>query len=100
MRRKAVLNQEQRNFFSLVVKSIYMNAFLDERQEILAQIYPRWYQDRTTGPALNANIDKVDRTGFTRIQDFNDDITSSIFTFLLLIEINNTFLRTIKFSEL
>ena len=34
MRKKALLNQDQRNFFSLVVKSIYMNAFLDERQEI------------------------------------------------------------------
>ena len=73
MKRNAVLNTEDRNFFSLVVKSIYMNAFLDERQEILSQIYPRWYQDRTTGPALNANIDRVDRKGFTRIQDFNDE---------------------------
>ena len=73
MPRKALLNSKQRHFFSLVVKSIYMNAFLDERQEILSQIYPGWYQEGTTGPSLNANIDEVDRKGFTRIQDFNDE---------------------------
>jgi transcriptional regulator with AAA-type ATPase domain len=73
MHRKAVLNTEDRDFFSLVVKTIYMNPFLDERQEILFQISPRWYQDLTIAPELNAHIGQLDGKGFSKIQDFKEE---------------------------
>ena len=73
MRGKAVLNTEDRNFFSLVVKSIYMNPFLDERQEVLFQISPSWHEDRTIAPELNERIGQLERKGLLKIQDFNEE---------------------------
>lgn len=73
MKSKAVLNTEDRNFFSLVVKSIYLNPFLDERQEVLFQISPRWYRDRTIGPELNDRIGRLDGKGLSKIQHFKEE---------------------------
>ncbi len=83
MQRKAVLNTEDRDFFSLIVKSIYMNPFCDERQEILFQISPRWYQDRTTGPELNQRISQLEPKGLSKIQHFRaEDGRLMMHTFL------------------
>ena len=73
MKSKAVLKMEDRNFFSLVVKAIYMNPFLDERQEVLFQISPRWYQDRTTAPELNERISRLERKGLSKIKHFKEE---------------------------
>jgi DNA-binding NtrC family response regulator len=73
MRRKAVLNTEDRNFFTLIVKSIYMNPFSDERQEILAQISPRWYLDQTIAPELNERIGQLESKGLLKLQDFKEE---------------------------
>jgi len=70
MQKKAILKEEDRHFFSLVVKSIYMNPFLDERLEILCQISPRFLQDRTTAPELNEHISRLDNMGYNSIQHF------------------------------
>lgn len=59
MEKKTMLSTEDRDFFSLVVKAIYMNPFLDERQEILFQISPRWYHDLTIGPELTERIERL-----------------------------------------
>jgi DNA-binding NtrC family response regulator len=72
MQKKALLNSADRDFFSLIVKSIYMNPFCDERQEILFQISPRWYQDRTIGPELNQRISQLERKGLSEIQHFTE----------------------------
>ena len=53
MQKKATLKEEDRNFFSLVVKSIYMNPFCDEWLEVVCQISPNFLQDRTIAPELN-----------------------------------------------
>jgi hypothetical protein len=73
MKRHAVLKTEDRNFFSLVVKSIYLNPFLDERQEVLFQISPRWYDDRTIAPELNERISRLERKGLSKIQHFKEE---------------------------
>jgi transcriptional regulator with AAA-type ATPase domain len=73
MKSKAVLKMEDRNFFSLVVKSIYMNPFLDERQEVLFQISPRWYDDRTIAPELNERIGQLEHKGSSKIQHFKKE---------------------------
>ena len=73
MKSKAALNREDRNFFSLVVKSIYLNPFRDERQEVLFQISPRWYQDRTIAPGLNNRIGRLERKGLSKIQHFKEE---------------------------
>jgi DNA-binding NtrC family response regulator len=70
MQKKATLKEEERNFFSLVVKSIYMNPFCDERMEFLCQISPRFLQDRTITPELNEHISRLDKKGFSSIQHF------------------------------
>jgi DNA-binding NtrC family response regulator len=73
MKSKAVLNTEDRNFFSLVVKSIYLNPFLDERQEVLFQISPRWYRDRTIAPELNERIGQLEGKGLFKGQHFKEE---------------------------
>jgi transcriptional regulator with AAA-type ATPase domain len=73
MKNKAVLKKEDRNFFSLVVKAIYMNPFLDERQEVLFQISPRWYDDQTIAPELNERISRLERKGLSKIKHFKEE---------------------------
>jgi len=73
MQKKTTLNSEDRTFFSLVVKTIYMNPFIDERQELLFQINPRWYQDLTIARELDDHIGNLDRKGFNKIQDFKEE---------------------------
>lgn len=73
MQSKTRLKGEDRHFFSLVVKSIYMNPFCDERQDILCQISPRWYQDRTIAPELNERIGRLERKGLKKIQHFKKE---------------------------
>jgi hypothetical protein len=73
MQRKAELGTEDRDFFSLVVKAIYMNPFLDERQEILSQISPLCGQDLTIGPKLNERIERLERKGLNKIQHFGEE---------------------------
>jgi DNA-binding NtrC family response regulator len=73
MQKKTALKEEDRNFFSLVVKTIYMNPFLDERQEVLCQISPRFLQERTIAPELNEHINRLDNRGFSSIQHFKGE---------------------------
>ena len=73
MPKKTVLNSEQRNFFSLVVKSIYMNPFCDERLDVLCQISPKFLQDRTIAPALNKHISRLDDLGYNSMQHFKEE---------------------------
>ncbi len=73
MRKKAILKEEDRNFFSTVVKSIYMNPFCDERREVLCQISPRFLQDWTIAPELNEHISRLDNRGFNSIQHFKGE---------------------------
>ncbi len=73
MQGKAELDSDDRNFFSLVFKSIYMNPFGDERDKILSQISPRWYQNRTIVPELNERIGGLERKGLRQIQHFTEE---------------------------
>jgi DNA-binding NtrC family response regulator len=73
MRKKAILKEEDRNFFSTVVKSIYMNPFCDERREVLCQISPGFLQDWTIAPELNEHISRLDNRGFNSIQHFKGE---------------------------
>ena len=70
---KSVLNSEDRNFFSLVAKSIYMNPFLDERKQILFQISPRWNPIRSITPELNERLSQLERKGLKKIQHFREE---------------------------
>jgi len=75
---KTKLNSEDRNFFSLVSKTILSNPFLDERDEILLQILPGFTKDnksrmielRAIAPDLNKRIDRLKRKGHGKIQNF------------------------------
>ena len=76
MQKKPVLSTEDRDFFSLVVKAIYMNPFFDERQEILSQISPRCYHDLTIDPELaelTERIERLERKGLNKIQNFREE---------------------------
>jgi len=67
------LTEEDRRFFSLVAKSIYMNPFVDERKDVLLRISPGWFPGMTVAPELNAHIDRLDADGASRIQDFREE---------------------------
>ena len=73
MDKKAILKESDRNFFSQVVKTIYMNPFCDERMEVLCQISPRFLEDRTIAPELNAHISRLDNSGFNSVQQFKGE---------------------------
>jgi len=73
MSRKTALRAEERNLFSLIVESVYMNPFLDERQSILRQISPGWFPGMTIAPELDSHVERLDRRGFRRIQDFKEE---------------------------
>ena len=66
MQRNAVLNAEDRNFFTLVAKSIYMNPFLDERKQILFQITPHWNPIRSIAPELNERLGQLENKGLKK----------------------------------
>jgi len=78
MAAKAKLNSEDRNFFSLVIKAILTNPFLDERDEILLQILPNLTKEnkgsmielRAIAPELNKRFDRLERKGYGKIQSF------------------------------
>lgn len=65
--------EEDRRFFSLVVKTIYMNPFCDEREETLCQISPLWKKQRTLVPVLRERIGRLEGRGLNRIQDFTEE---------------------------
>ncbi|MFH0812908.1 MAG: sigma 54-interacting transcriptional regulator [Pseudomonadota bacterium] len=73
MQARAKLSAEDRRFFSLVVKAIYTNPFLDERAEILEQISPGFKKQGTTAPALNKRIDQLESGGLSKIQHFQEE---------------------------
>jgi len=73
MKKKATLNEGDRNFLSLVVKAIYMNPFCDERLDVLCQIAPRFMQDRTIAPELNEHISRLDNRGYNSMEHFNEE---------------------------
>ena len=74
MQGDAVLNTEDRNFFTLVTKSIYMNSFLDERKQILFQISPHWNPIRSITPELNERLGQLERKGLKKIQSSPDQL--------------------------
>jgi DNA-binding NtrC family response regulator len=78
MQGNAVLNTEDRNFFTLVTKSIYMNPFLDERKQILFQISPHWDSNRSITPELNERISQLERKGLIKIQHFKEEDSNLI----------------------
>jgi DNA-binding NtrC family response regulator len=75
---KVKLNSEDRTFFSLVIKAILTNPFLDERDEILLRILPGFTKDNKSSmielsaiaPELNKRFDRLKRKGHVKIQNF------------------------------
>jgi len=73
MQKKAKLKDEERKFFSLVIKSIYMNPFCDERLDVLCRILPRFMQERNIAPELNERISPLDNRGYDSMQHFDSE---------------------------
>lgn len=93
------LKDEERNFFSLIVKSIYMNPFIDERRDVLLQISPGWFPGMTIAPELDAHIERLDRKGFRKIQDFKEEDSRTmmeVYLYQQYIRLAPDFQRTIQ----
>ena len=76
------LSTDDRNFFSLVKKAIYLNPFGEERREVLVKLAPTIDLSAEEGmdpflvkilPGLSDRIGKLDKKGLSRIEDFSDD---------------------------
>jgi len=83
------LNAEDRYYFSQIFKTNYMNPFSDERDEMLSELLPHFFQSRKTAPTLNERIDRLDRKGKSKIQHFDDTDGRLMFNaYLLQVYIN------------
>lgn len=102
MRRKTTLEGEARDFFSLVVESIHMNPFLDDRRGVLRQISPGWFPGMTIAPELDAHIERLDSNGLRKIQDFREEdrrMVEEVFLYQHFIRLAPDFRKMIEIQE-